>query len=389
LASTAETVAKAWLNEHANETDIIKLTIRVKSSRVNWLFAGQRIQVLLTNLPGYTSLTWTRVRRRTARPVTPGFYELDLELTVPPTAGSDATTGGGAITLVQDASHRGTDGDNTVTFSVATTLNNLLVAWVSRRNLAPGGTPTGWTVLSSSVASADGKARGRAYYRLAGATTTYTFFSADGFTDTNITIWELSRAAGWGSFVAGDATLYETTSGGPSGTLSLGAVTAPAAGQQILAGWSYQTGFTPGLDATLAGGWTKDYNDGWSDDFADQSPWMLSAHWDGATSPLTASASVAASVQFCGVVVQLGAAGETPLPFVGDQIGDETPTGAVNGSNTNFTTGNPFIAGTLHVLHDGIDQTNHIATSDPIAGTYTLDYAPSAGSIIRNWYEAA
>jgi len=70
-------------------------------------------------------------------------------------------------------------------------------------------------------------------------------------------------------------------------------------------------------------------------------------------------------------------------------ISDETPTGAVNGSNTAFTTVRPYIAGTLEVFINGIKQarTTHVTETTPSTGSFTLDTAPLTGDIIRVNYQ--
>ena len=61
---------------------------------------------------------------------------------------------------------------------------------------------------------------------------------------------------------------------------------------------------------------------------------------------------------------------------------DETPTGAVNGSNTSFTLANSPIAGTLIVYEGGIRK---LLTIDfTLSGSIiTMTYAPPNGSYLR------
>jgi|SRR3990167_1386845 len=67
---------------------------------------------------------------------------------------------------------------------------------------------------------------------------------------------------------------------------------------------------------------------------------------------------------------------------VGRFVHDETPTGAVNGSNTSFTTASTPVAGTLIVYEGGVRK---LLTTDFTlsASTITMTYAPPSGSYIR------
>ena len=67
---------------------------------------------------------------------------------------------------------------------------------------------------------------------------------------------------------------------------------------------------------------------------------------------------------------------------VGRFVHDETPTGAVDGSNTSFTTANAPKAGTLIVYEGGVRK---LLTIDFTlsASTISMTYAPPSGSSIR------
>lgn len=64
---------------------------------------------------------------------------------------------------------------------------------------------------------------------------------------------------------------------------------------------------------------------------------------------------------------------------------NETPSGAINGSNTAFTTGNTPVAGTVQVFLNGLLQT---ATDDYTISGSTITYAtaPIAGDVLRVTY---
>ena len=61
---------------------------------------------------------------------------------------------------------------------------------------------------------------------------------------------------------------------------------------------------------------------------------------------------------------------------------DETPSGAVNGSNPTFTTANAPIAGTLIVYEGGVSKL--LTTDFTLSGsTITFTYNPPDGSYVR------
>lgn len=68
---------------------------------------------------------------------------------------------------------------------------------------------------------------------------------------------------------------------------------------------------------------------------------------------------------------------------------DETPTGAVNGSNTAFTTARPYIANTLEVFINGVKQKRgtHFTETTPTSGTFTMGDAPLTGDDIMVNYQ--
>lgn len=63
------------------------------------------------------------------------------------------------------------------------------------------------------------------------------------------------------------------------------------------------------------------------------------------------------------------------------QIFDETPSGAVNSSNTSFTTANPYVPGTLRVFVGGDKQKRgvHFTETSPGTGGFTMSDAPWSG----------
>jgi hypothetical protein len=154
----------------------------------------------------------------------------------------------------------------------------------------------------STNGAADGD-HGRWWYRASTATATYPTASSRNFVhETDIDFATFNPAT--------DVVVYESDNAGTSATLGLGAVTAPTAGQLILYGATYDTGFGGAVPATPGAGWTLDYN---ADKDAssppagsgDQHPHTLVMRWNGTTTPLTGSATIGSAYPYAGVMIQI------------------------------------------------------------------------------------
>lgn len=65
------------------------------------------------------------------------------------------------------------------------------------------------------------------------------------------------------------------------------------------------------------------------------------------------------------------------------------PTGLINGTNTVFTTPQPYIAGSLQVYINGLAQSQLVAETTPTSGTFTVTPAPLTGDVINVYYHVA
>lgn len=65
--------------------------------------------------------------------------------------------------------------------------------------------------------------------------------------------------------------------------------------------------------------------------------------------------------------------------LTGQTIGPVQVGGAVDGSNTAFSTHTPYAAGSLRVFVDGIEQTQAATETNPATGAFTLSFAPRLG----------
>lgn len=388
-AATALTEAKDWLNVRSGENDFITVTVWLPSSKVNKAYAGQEINVKFTHLPGYSSYTATRIRRRSVKPVGDGWWECKFELWVPTTPVSDSAVPDCASIRQSHNAPTGSDVVPNFDFASATVAGHLLLAWETKRDGACDlgsvpGSPVVWTALSSDV-SATGD-HGRWWYATAYAGTTYKMPS-----NSRMTFYETTIDGA--TFVPADATLYETTGAGPSTGLSLGAVTSPTAGQVILYGCTYDTAFNGTLLATPAAGWTLDYNvniNGATSGTSDQHPHVLTMHWDEVTTPLTGNATISSAMPYCGVMVQVGeACGGTGVPAAGAIIEDDPGTVTPDGSTTLLPATYAYKDGTMEVKVDGIWLLDSDYTeTDPRTGDVTLAFAPESDEVVEYRYEA-
>jgi hypothetical protein len=100
LLSTAITQAEWFLDQHAGELDRITVTITVPPSVAGLVWAGQRMSVKFSHMPGYTTWTSMRVIACSAQPTDDslGRYAIALELVSPRAAVSPPPSCGGAWT---------------------------------------------------------------------------------------------------------------------------------------------------------------------------------------------------------------------------------------------------------------------------------------------------
>ena len=216
---------------------------------------------------------------------------------------------GDSATIVQAAESNlpGT----TLTLPAPTSVDNVLLAWLTHRGEGDNepSPSAGWVAIGPVVHAFGSGDNGRWYWK-AGTGSAQVIYSAAGGAN-NCVMWELDLDPATFD-PASDVAVHTTDEQPASTSLDLGAV-SPTAGQAILYGAVYDTGFTPGLAATPGSGWSIDGNDGWTNGFADQHPWYLGMRWDGTTDPLTATATIGTAKPYAGVVLQIGA-GTTAVP---------------------------------------------------------------------------
>lgn len=390
--ATAQSEAIRYLNVHSTETHFLTCRVVLPSGKATQIKAGQRIQVKFSHLADFTSFTWVRIIRCGARPVAPQFWELVLELWVPQVPVTDALIP--AAGIVQTISGQSTGAGAAATFGAPVTAGNLLVIAFAERN---GGTAVAATTLSSvnktdivgpfrpftgfgsptyavirtgDAAGADAAAIG---YRVATGDEQTLFIGAQ---NCSFTIWELSGASVTG------VEMLSTSSHVASTGKSLGAFSAPGSLQLGVHLWDIDDGANP--SQTVGTGWTQDQQTATGSGGPLLHPGALQMHGTAAT-----IATITGTAYEWGGLAIAFPGGGTSLPATGQAIATETPAGTINASNTAFTTAGSFIelpTLTLRVYHDGIDETSHISAYDGTAGTFSLDYAPSYGSVITVQY---
>ena len=395
--ATAQQASKDWLNVRSGESDRISVSIVVKSSRVNWVYAGQRIQVLFTHLPGFTTLTWTRVLRRTVKPLSPAgggspaHYEIQMELWVPPTPAADATVYVAECPEIVQSSIQPYSGAGfpTTTLPAAPVVGDILFAIVARRgpfvdataltpSLPTGGTDKPFTAFGAQVNTPDSTISALVMgWRVADGTEQV--LDWDQYSQQHVALYEIRGLASDPSILAtvlradeqGAATSYPLGSFGSTGSLDFLA-------------YIWNQDFVDTDNFSLGAGWTTVYSD--SSDSG--RPYVEMGTASGA---LSATATGSVSVAWGGFAVALTSAGcgTNPLPLAGEAIDYETSPTTPDGTTTLYSTTYPYKDGTLNVYVDGIRLVDaDVTETDPVAGTYTLAFAPESDEQVETSYEA-
>lgn len=225
------------------------------------------------------------------------------------------TIGGGGTVLQTKVEHSSQGFGCTATFASATTAGNLIIAIIARRDAIPG-VESGWTNLAGPVQT--GQLNGldnsgdwmRAVYRISAGEQTFTFSTSPSSNPTPLTgdslalcVYELDIQ----NFDPNnDLTAYTADFQAAATNLSIGAITNPSGAAQILMGLVYDTQFTYTVPATPGTGWVSDANQGINlGGPYDRHPWMLAAHWNGTTDPLTARATIGSAMPWAGLVLWL------------------------------------------------------------------------------------
>ena len=341
VLATAQQAAKDWLNVRAGGEKVLPVTIYVPPSKVNEVYAGQRMQVKFTELTGLTSFTWARVRRRAVKPAGARVWEMRLELYIPQTPVSDAAIPSSAVCA--------TDFLSGVTFTY-TVIDNLDT----------------------------GSGSGPAINNIAGLN------DADG----NTGAWM--------------ATGHVT---GPNGTLvydfraDLGSSQTAAsvvAGGYACGGWTFKvyTGASLGAKTTLLATTVFPSSDLVTIEFTSTAARYWTFEMSHYHSGFVYLSGFGGSGNLGLNIYQLCSGVEVPLPETGQQIDDGSATPGVNGTTTSFTATDSngvamgYIDGSLIVIVDGIDVWADVTETNAVTGAFTLGFAPESDELVRTRFRS-
>lgn len=223
-----------------------------------------------------------------------------------------------AFAIRQSGTARSTSGDCVPTFVSASLAGSLIVAWIARRDNDPG-IQTGWTAVGN-VVRADNEG-GRYVAKIStGGETSFTFNTTDTGQNLIINVWEITDPP---AIVDIDVV---TEVSDQSGTIALDDDITVSAGDIVLLGTVSDTGFSGDPTVTPGAGWVEDYDQGWADGAPDSHPLHWSAHWDGATTPLSASGTYSSGdYNHAGVILRLAvplADCDSPVAYDVYSLGD-------------------------------------------------------------------
>ena len=349
-ADAANALLAKYLDVSSFEEDIIVANVVLPAAQVNNILAGHRIAVKFIHLPGYEDFVWRRIAQRSVSQWNNrrDLYQLTLELRDPRLIGGIGT---GAIPVPAGTTNGGLPYQPSPDTSTISVQIDVAVAMTADGSGCPSqgaanfvvsltdsfsGTPVfvgdspytaggSWIGIATTGNLTDAAATLRIH------TTGNHFLMAPVDLPLNTPIYV------WGEYDnSGCGTAYT------NGTTTVD--------------WD-TIGFTPPAGVTIV-----------------VTPGSVSSGPSGST------------FRLCSFVLSTG--GTTTPPVFGQPVLGETPTPTPDGSTTTFTTAHPFVAGSLKVFVDNVDQTGAISSQDAAAGTFTLAFAPKVGEQVTVNYQA-
>jgi hypothetical protein len=328
--TTAEAQAASQLAAHSTEQDTITCMVRLPSSEVNFLHAGERVEVKFTHLPGYEAFSFVRILRRNVVP-TAGRrdrYDVHLELS---NRGPESGPGGGD----------------------------------------PGDFPLPEPEPGSAWWSGSGSWGGPdvGFTRFAGDSPNW----LEGLYSYSISIAEDPKpdstyASEVGIFRASDnqqvLNIGRTPSPGGDGTTFTGTFSVDSSGNVTV--------------LTHAGG-------GIQENTLNNNFVLGDAYYIAGSS---AGNSLSGDT-LCSFAISLAGFGAEPsVPVPGQRINNETPIQTSAGPPAVYQTAWPYADGSLRVFVDNLDQTAAVVETDPETGEFTLAFTPTSTERIRVYYQA-
>jgi len=377
LESTARAQLDAILTKNSKEEEVLTFTTQLDAASVGLIDAGQRTQVKFTHLPGLETFTYTRVERRVTVQ-TEGrrdFYDVQLTCSL---RGLTTVGGGGdpgifpapspscGWTLVQ----QGTPGHVT-SLPVAPTPGNKLVILCAERSIGTFVHPvyTGFHEDEyTQVVDPDG-----------GLNLIYSKTSDGSEQDLSTieTTSSLKRYVWYQEWTNNGALgSHSNHNQASAGIIGSTAVTLGAHSLVFVmadqAQGSMSIAINGGFGLTTIG--QSDIEAG------DSGPHTVAGYnadsTAGSYNPTFTPSNTGFARPQASLIVEYVCDSSSNPPLSGQWVYDEIPTPAPDGSTVTFTLSGGYVAGSLRVKVDGVPIINGLTETDPLAGTFTLDFAP-------------
>ena len=392
LRATAETFADRILTQRSQEAITVTFTVRLPAAEVGLIDAGHRLGLRFTHLPGFETLAYSRVERKSIVQTegTPDSYDVTLTCS---TYGLTTAIGGGdpgdfphedsPPSIVQQKS-----GTGTLTMDLPITEGNTLVYVAHSRGNLIGVTfdyvGAGYTLSPLGITQDPqfGTHRAAVMYKTAGAAESETLLVTDG----NIggTWYELP-----GTWTV-DTSDENNAMAGIGVTFTAGAITVAA---NSIAFATASSGTSGGWDA-IAPTITHTPGSGWTEDFDAPMTSGGPSSWNGYQFPSAGSLTATTTSSFSGapgdrpawtmqIVSFIGDAGDDP-PVSGTWVYGEVASMAGAVGTLDFG----YAAGSLTIRVDGVlISAASITETNPAAGTFTLAWAPDSDETVRVDYQ--
>ena len=387
--ATAQALIQSMLTQRAEDTDTIKVSIRVPAAQVNDALPGDVITVKFTHLPGYETDTDLPIIRRNVVP-SPGrvdTYDLHLELSG---AGKATGPGGGDPTpfpqepvecnpeIIQTATGSSLGTNVSAVFADTPTPGNVIVAMMVIRSTSAMVTPTGFTQIESQIDDDDGQSMAM-YYREVQPGDTTTVHSGGGNPSANMRMY-IAEVTGVGVTLTDSVLVSDDSAHGPDWTQDLGSVTVTEGGivfgGAIIGNNAADDTFVDGTNGAITllgtgGGVNQGGPAKWFGYYlptADGSV-EISIDWNDPGSDPVAQGQAAISAFF-----ECGTAATTTCPGAGTP--NHRPE-VVTLTGADGTTRCPFADGTLRVFIDATEQTDGLVSQDGATGDFTLGFDPT------------
>jgi hypothetical protein len=387
--ASALVMSESLLDRSADEWDKITVKIQLPPSKVGLIDAGMRVGVRFAHIPGFETLTYSRVTQRNIAQAegSDQLYDVSLELSTHGLSPGGGGAGGfpfqGACSVVPAQAVTEEDlVSSTVQIDIsAPTPGRILVAYVAGRGTitgTPGCTDNGtgsWTEHTNSpqTPAGGGDVILRAYHKVAvGNETVVTIASGGSGNKSAGVVYEIPAAAiaerttnNAGAGPYGSSQVFTGTLSTSRGIEIIGTVfNADDISHDYNA--TVVAPVVEVADGTIDNNFNPGYFFGYAQDVA-----SISGTWNHGNNWASLNYGIDCDAQ--------------DAPIQGQWFYDIVPTPAADGTTVTFTlpTGYEFADGSLLVKVDRLDQTAAITSYDGAARTFTLGFAPKVGELIE------